>query len=203
MKTTLNEKAEKIKSSINGTAEKSKEAIRDIISSNSKHIGAALDSNSKFIDTIRQKLDQQEIEIDNTIIDTWKRTFGKSIELSEDAIDSIINAYTRQVEFSIDFNTKLIDAIKASSNQGSETVLQFIQESFETSRQLITNSLNEIIDSYNKHTNLALNFNQKFGEVLNVQLESLSKIQENNVKLFSNWTSEWWKTGRDKKEAVV
>jgi len=58
---TLNEKAEKIKSSIKGTAEKSKETIREIIVLNTKHIGEALDSNKKIVDSIKEKLNQQEI----------------------------------------------------------------------------------------------------------------------------------------------
>ena len=114
MKTsTLNEKAEKIKNTIKGTAEKSKETIREIIDSNTKYIGAALDSNKKIIDSIKEKLNQQEI--DDSVTDTLKSTFGKSIELAEDALDSIINSYTRQMELNVDFNTKLVDTIKESN----------------------------------------------------------------------------------------
>jgi hypothetical protein len=201
MKTTINEKAEKIKSNINGTAEKSKEVIREIINSSSKHIGEALDSNSKFVDSIKGKF-QQETGTDNTLTDTLKKAFGKSIELSEETIDSVINGYTRQMEFNIDFNTRLIDAVKESGNQGVEKVLQLIQENFETSRQLTIDNLKETIDSYNKHTNLAINFNKKFGESINAQMEGMFKLQENSVKMFTRWTSEWWKDGREKDTTV-
>ena len=34
-----------------------------------------------------------------------------------------------------------------------------------------------LIDFYNKHTNLAVNFNEKFGESINTHIESLYNIQ--------------------------
>ena len=114
MNTKLNEKSEKIKNSIKGTAEKSKETIREIIASNTKYIGEALDSNKKIVDSIKEKLNHQELE--DSVTDTLKSTFGKSVELAENALDSIINSYTRQMELNVDFNTKLVDAIKESSD---------------------------------------------------------------------------------------
>src|ERR1017187_4002084 len=124
MKTVLNEKAEKIKNTIKGTAEKSKETIREIIDSNTKFIGAALDSNKKIVDGIKEKLNQQEME--DTVTDNLKSTFGKSVELAEDALDSIINSYTRQMEMNVDFNTKLVDAVKEADAKTPEKVLNLI-----------------------------------------------------------------------------
>ncbi len=102
MITTLNEKSEKIKNSIKDTAEKSKETIREIIASNTKSIDSALDSNKKIVDTIKEKFNQKEME--DSVTDTLKGAFGKSVELAEDALDSIINSYTRQMEMNVDFN---------------------------------------------------------------------------------------------------
>lgn len=191
METTLNEKSEKIKKSINGTAEKSKETIRGIIASNTEYIGSALDSNKKMVDSIKEKLNQKEIK--DSVTDTLKGTFGKSVELAEDALDSIINSYTRQMEMNIDFNTKLVDIIKESSNNHYEKMLELIHENFEASHQLTTSNTKEILDFYNKHTNLAINFNQKFGDSINVQIESLFNIQGKGLDKFTNWASEWWK----------
>ena len=84
MNRTLNEKAEKIKSNINGTAKKSKEIIREIIESNTKYIGEALDSNKKIVDSIKEKLDQQEIE--DSVTGTLKQQFGKN--LSSHTVDT-------------------------------------------------------------------------------------------------------------------
>ncbi|MES2394573.1 MAG: hypothetical protein V4549_01135 [Bacteroidota bacterium] len=201
MNITLNEKAEKIKNSIKGTAEKSKETIREIIVSNTKHIGDALDSNKKIVDSIKEKLNQQEIQ--DSVTDTLKSTFGKSVELAEDALDSIINSYTRQMEMNVDFNTKLVDALKESNSTQPEKVLELIHENFEASHQLTIRNTKEILDFYNKHTNLAVNFNEKFGASINAQIESLFNLQSKGLNKFTNWASEWWKQeSKDKKETV-
>ena len=191
METKLNEKSEKIKNSIKNTAEKSREIIREIIASNSKHIDSALDSNKKIVDSIKEKLNQKEIE--DSLTDTLKGTFGKSVELAENALDSIINSYTRQMEMNIDFNTKLVDAVKESSSNQSEKLLELIHENFEASHQLTVKNTKEILDFYNKHTNLAVNFNQKFGDSINAQIESLFNIRSKGLNMFTGWASEWWK----------
>ncbi|MFY9310377.1 MAG: hypothetical protein WAQ28_15130 [Bacteroidia bacterium] len=199
--TTLNEKAEKIKSNIKNTAEKSKETIREIITANTKNIGDALDSNKKIVDSIKAKLNQQEIE--DSVTDTVKSTFGKSVELAEDALDSIINAYTRQMELNVDFNTKLVDALKESTttNENYEKVLKLIHDNFEASYKLTIDNTQEILEFYNKHTNLAVNFNQKFGESINAQIETLFSLQQKGLTKFTTWASEWWKQ-EDKKTTV-
>jgi hypothetical protein len=200
MNSTLNEKAEKIKKTIKGTAEKSKETIREIIVANTKHIGEALDSNKRIVDSIKEKLNQQEIE--DSVTETLKTTFGKSVELAEDALDSIINSYTRQMEMNVDFNTQLVDAIKESNYAQPEKVLKLINENFEASHQLTIRNTKEILDFYNKHTNLAVNFNQKFGESINAQIESLFNLQNKGLNKFTSWASEWWKQEDKKKETV-
>lgn len=198
--TTLNEKAEKIKSNIKNTAEKSKETIREIITANTKNIGDALDSNKKIVDSIKAKLNQQEIE--DSVTETVKNSFGKSVELAEDALDSIINAYTRQMELNVDFNTKLVDAIKENTaNENYEKVLKLIHENFEASYKLTINNTQEILEFYNKHTNLAVNFNQKFGESINAQIETLFSLQQKGLNKFTSWASEWWKQ-EDKKTTI-
>ena len=191
METTLNEKAEKIKEKIKGTAEQSKKTIREIIDTNSKYIGTALESNKKIIDSIKEKLNQQEIE--DTMTGPMKSTFGKSVELAEDALDSIISSYTRQMELNVDFNTKLVDAVKEADAKTPEKVLNLIHENFEASRQLTVKNTKEILEFYNKHTNLAVNFNQKFGESINTQIESLFQIQSKGLSKFTDWASDWWK----------
>lgn len=189
--TLLNEKSEKIKNSIKDTAEKSKQTIREIIDSNSKYIDSALDSNKKIVDSIKKKLDQKEIN--DSLTDTLKDTFGKSVILAEDAIDSIINSYSKQVEWNVDFNTQLIDALKESNGRNPEKVLNLIYENFEASRQLTINNTKDILDLYNKHTNLAVNFNKKFGESITSQVEILSDIQRKGLNKFTEWASDWWK----------
>ncbi len=196
MKSKLNEKAEKIKNNIKGSAQKSKETIREIIASNTKYIGDALDSNKTIVDSIKEKFNQQSIE--DSVSETVKNTFEKSVELAEDALDSIINSYTRQMEMNVDFNTKLVDIIKESNIDNPEKILNLIHENFETSHQMTIDNTKDILNFYNKHTNLALNFSQKFGENINAQIESLFSIQSKGLGRFTGWASEWWKQN-DKK----
>ena len=93
----------------------------------------------------------------------------------------------------VDFNTKLVDAIKESNSDNPEKVLTLIHENFEASRQLTINNTKEILDFYNRHTNLALNFNQKFGDNIKVQIDSLFAIQNKGLNRFTDWASDWWK----------
>jgi len=196
MENTLYEKAEKIKKSINGTAEKSKETIREFIESNNKHVDAALDANTKMVNAIRETF--QEQKLDDSVTDTLKSTFGKSVQLAEDALDSIINAYTRQMELTVDFNTKLVDAIKESNAQNPEKVLNLIHDNFEASRKLTLDNTKEILDFYNKHTNLALNFNKKFADNVNAQIETMFSIQNKGLNRFTSWAADWWKESEKK-----
>ncbi len=196
MERALNEKAEKIKSNIKGSAQKSKDTIREIIDSSTKHMGEALDSNRKIVDSIKEKFNQQKVE--DSVTDTVKNTFKKSVELAEDAMDSIINSYTRQMEMNVDFNTKLVDTIKESNIENPEKILNLIHENFEASHKVTIENTKDILDFYNKHTNLAVNFSQKFGENINAQIESLFSIQSRGLERFTGWASEWWKQN-DKK----
>ena len=196
MEATLNEKAEKIKKTINGTAEKSKEAIREFIEANNKHVDAAVVANGKLLNTIAESLNHQAI--DETVTTNLKNTFGKSVQLAEDALDSIINAYTRQMELTVDFNTKLVDAIKESKSENPEKVLDLIHENFEASRKMTLENTKDLLDFYNKHTNLALNFNKRFADNVQAQIETMFTIQNNGLNRFTSWAADWWKEA-DKK----
>ena len=196
MEATLNDKAEKIKKTINGTAEKSKEAIREFIEANNKHVDAAMTANAKMLNTITESMNHQAI--DETVTTNLKNTFGKSVQLAEDAMDSIINSYTRQMELTVDFNTKLVDAIKESKSESPEKVLELIHENFEASRKMTLENTKELLDFYNKHTNLALNFNKRFAENVQAQIETMFTIQNKGLNRFTSWAADWWKEG-DKK----
>ena len=196
MEATLNEKAENIKKTINGTAEKSKEAIREFIEANNKHVDAAVVANGKLLNTIAESLNHQAI--DETVTTNLKNTFGKSVQLAEDALDSIINAYTRQMELTVDFNTKLVDAIKESKSENPEKVLDLIHENFEASRKMTLENTKDLLDFYNKHTNLALNFNKRFADNVQAQIETMFTIQNKGLNRFTSWAADWWKEA-DKK----
>src|ERR1035437_8704311 len=194
------EKAEKIKKNITGFAEKSKETIRELIGSSSKQMENAMDSNSKLFNSIKKKLDIQEV--DGKVADTVKHTFVKSMELAEDTFDAIINSYTRQMENTVDFNTQLVEAVKESNPKNADKFLELIQENFERSQELNSKNTKEILDFYNKHTNLTLNFNKTFSDNVNAQVEAMLQMQSKSFDKFTNWATDWWKQGTTEKERV-
>lgn len=197
MKNTFSVEAEKIKSDIKETTKKSKETIREFIDANTNNINAAVDSNKKIFDSIKEKLDQQEI--DDSVTDSLKQSFSRTIELAEDTLDSIINSYTKQLEMNVDFNVKLIDAIKESDVENPKKLLALIAENFEASRELTVNNTKEIFDFYNKHTNLALNFNRKFGDNIKAQMEIMFNIHSKSLHGFSDWAIGLWNQQNEKK----
>lgn len=196
---TLVEKSEKIKSSIKAAGEKSKETIREMITQNHQHATNAFDSNKKIVNSIKEKFTQQEM--DDSVTETLKNSFGKSVELAEDTLDSIINSYTRQMEMNVDFNTQLVEVVKEHGAKQPAKVLEVIHDNFEKSRQMTINNTKEILDFYHKHTNLAVNFNRKFSESIQAQIEQLFSIQNKGLNRFTGWASEWWKQdGKAKSE---
>jgi hypothetical protein len=194
------EKAEKIKKNIAGFAEKSKETIRELIGSSSKQMENAMDSNTKIFDSIKKKLDIQEV--DGKVADTVKHTFVKSMELAEDTFDAIINSYTRQMAHTVDFNTQLVEAVKESNPKNADKFLELIQKNFESSQELNSKNTKEILEFYNKHTNLTLNFNKAFADNVNAQVEAMFQIQSKGFDRFTNWASDWWKQVPDEKKNI-
>lgn len=193
------EKAERIKKNISGFAEKSKETIRELIGSSSKQMENAIDSNEKIFNSIKKKLDIQDV--DGKVADTVKHTFVKSLELAEDTFDAIINSYTRQIEHTVDFNTQLVEAVKESNPKNADKFLELIQKNFERSQELNSKNTKEILEFYNKHTNLTLNFNKTFSDNVNAQVEAMFHIQSRGLDKFTNWASDWLKQGNGEKES--
>ena len=196
---STHEKAEKIKKNITGFAEKSKETIRELIGASSKQMETALDANAKIFEGIKKNLHMQEV--DEKVTGTLKHTFVKSVELAEDAYDAIINSYTRQMELTVDFNSKLVEAVKESNVDNADRFLELIHENMEASQKLTAENTKEILEFYNKHTNLALNFNTKFADNVNSQVDAMFEIQKKSLQRFTGWAQEWWKQP-DEKEKV-
>lgn len=191
MATNINEKADKIKSNINGYAEKSKETIHEMIDSSTKQMEDAMDSGSRVLKTFGEKFSGQKI--DDSVSETLKQTFAQSVELAEDTYDAIVNSYTRQMELTVDFNTKLVEAVKEGNPLNAEKFLDLIHENFESTQKLSLQNTKEILDFYNRHTNLAVNFNTKFAKSATTQIEMLMGMQSKSLERFTNWASEWWK----------
>jgi hypothetical protein len=106
------------------------------------------------------------------------------------------------MKHTVDFNTRLVDAVKESNPKNADKFLELIQENFESSQELNNKNTKEILEFYNKHTNLTLNFNKTFSDNVNAQVEAMLQMQSKSFDKFTNWATDWWKQGTTEKERV-
>ncbi|MGP8217247.1 MAG: hypothetical protein ACLQQ4_16890 [Bacteroidia bacterium] len=202
MKNTISKQAETLRKSIDNVSQNSKESIKTLIDSNSKQFDAALENNKKTFDSISKLL--YEKELDPSLVGSFKTTFGKGIKLSEDVIDSIIDSHTKRIDLSIDFTSRFMDIIKnedLNTKEGINKLVDLVKENFDKSTELSMNNMEKIVSVYNDHLNLALNFNKKFADNINSQIESMFKLQKKNINTFlaNEMVTEWWKAITEEK----
>jgi hypothetical protein len=194
MREVLNNYAEKLKRNIETISRESKETIRTIIENNSRQVSEGLRNNQELIDFMKENLSVKELT--PSIISNINRTFVCSVEMSEEVIDRIIDAHTRQIDLTIEFNTSLIDIIKEegfADHKQADKLLKLAEQNFISSIQLSNSNMKDIIYSYNKHINVALNFNKKLVEDINAQIDDLLKLQNKNMTSFYSLISDWVK----------
>ncbi|HWY98478.1 MAG TPA: hypothetical protein VNY36_05270 [Bacteroidia bacterium] len=196
MKNTINKQAEILKKSIDSVSKNSKESIKTLIESNTKHFDSAVESNKKTFDSISKLL--YEKEIDPSIISAFKAIFGKGFKLSEDVIDSIIDSHTERIDLSIDFTAKFMELVKSedlNKKEGVNGLIELVKENFNQSTGLSMRNMEKFVSIYNEHLNLALNFNKKFADNINSQVESMFRLQKRNFNTFFSLDSvtNWWK----------
>lgn len=198
MKTSVIDHAEKLKQNISIVSDNSKKNIRAMVGSASKEFETALNLNKKLIESLEKQIYNGDFA-NISLISEVKKTFGNSVELSEEAIDYIIDIYNDQLQSNIDINMELMKTIKNQyfeDKEAEEELMQVIEKNFEK----ITNQLNEntkkVTDIYNKHINLSINFNKKFSENINSQLKMLNGFQNRNQDSFT----EWWKSAKEEVE---
>jgi len=197
MKNTITKQTETLKKSIDSASKNSKESIKSVIESNTKQFDSAIESNKKAFDSISKML--YEKEMDPSIVTSFKTTFVKSIKLSEDAIDSVIDSHTKRIDLSIDFMTKFMEIMNnedISTAEGKEKLIGLVKDSFEQSAELSMRNMEKIIAVYNEHLNHALNFNKKFADTINSQIISMFKLQKRSIDSFYDidMVTEWWKS---------
>jgi hypothetical protein len=206
MKNTITEKAEKIKTIVEESASKSREVMQDIISLNSRYLDQALDSNKAIVDKLREQIEGPDK--DSPILENIRKAFGKSVELSEETIDSILDSYNKQLKLSQDHTTRILEALKETTLNGqdrkvADKLMKMVQENFEETLKMLESNRASLIDSYNKHINLALNFNQKFGESITAQMDVYQELQTKSFEAFGSMVTEWWKLPDNKKQQSV
>ena len=195
-KTAHNGHAETLKETIEEVSQRSKETIRSIIDSSSRRFESALDANNKFMESLEKQIFSKELA-DGSIASEVKKTFGNTVELSEEAIDTIIDIQSEQLKSEIEFNEKLMERIREidfSDKEDREELLGVMDDSLkETSQRLIENT-KRITDIYNKHINLTVNFNERFSKNINERVQMLNRFQDRNVDVFNEWAQHWLRT---------
>ena len=185
MKKTLTKQAETLKNKIDSTSEKSKETIKKLIETNSKQFDSALEASTKAYTPISETLYEQDM--DASMISTFRSTFGKSLKLSEEVIDTVIDSHTRRIDLSIDFTTKMIETLQTedfSKAEGIEKLMTLLKENFNKSTELSVQNMEKMVTEYNNHLNLGLNFNEKISNNISAQLSAMVKLQKKNIDGF-------------------
>lgn len=195
MKNVTDNYSDKFKENIELVSEKSKKSIHDIIDSSSRQFETVLDVNNTFIESLEKQVLNKDFK-NNSLISEVKKSFSDSAELSEEAIDTIIDIQSKQLKSTIDFNSKLIEAIKnigTSDNKAVKEVLDLVNKNIEESSNQSIENAKKITAIYNKHLNLALNFNKQFSAGINSQMQMLNEMQNRNIESFNHWVEKWWK----------
>jgi hypothetical protein len=52
--------------------------------------------------------------------------------------------------------------------------------------------MKKIVDVYNRHLNLSVNFNKSFSKNINSQVDTMIKLQTKGLQAYSNWVANWW-----------
>ena len=200
MRTSVNDHADKLKQNIISVSDNSKETIRKMIGSASKDFENALDLNKELIESIEKQIYNGAYS-NPSLISEVKKTFGNSVELSEEAIDYIIDIHNDQLQSNIDTNLELMDTIKNQDFEDKENrleLIKIIEKNFEKITKQLNENTKKITDMYNKHLNLSINFNKKFSENITSQLQMLNGFHNKNLESMT----EWWKTAKEEVEVL-
>lgn len=203
-KKSHNGSAGTLKENIDAISKKSKETIRNIIDSSSKQFEKAFEHNRFFVETLEKQALIKDMT-DGTILSELKNAFNGSVELSEEAIDAIIDIQSAQLQAAIEFNGKLTEVIKniqVTEPSDRDELLEIISTNFEESTERLFENAKKMTDIYHKHISLTSNFNERFAQNINHQIQALARFQNKNVNMFNDWASHWWKTAQ-REEAMV
>lgn len=200
MKTQIIDHAEKLKQNINIVSDNSKKNIRSLIGNATKEFDSALDLNKKLIESLEKQIYNGDFA-NTSLLSEVKKTFGTSVELSEEAIDYIIDIYNEQLQSNIDNNMELMNTINNQyfeDKEVEEELVKVIEKNFEKITSQLNENTKKVTDIYNKHINLSINFNKKFSDNINSQLKMLNGFHSRNQESFT----EWWKTAKDEVNAL-
>ncbi|MGP8216571.1 MAG: hypothetical protein ACLQQ4_13475 [Bacteroidia bacterium] len=185
MKNTLNQQTEMLKKNMETVSQKSKESIKNLVDANTESFNSAFEANNKTFSSISKAL--YDNELDPAIARNIRSAYAKGLKLSEDTIDSIIDAHTKNLGLSVDFTTKFVDAIRQQdlgTDEGVENLLNLVQENLDKTTKLSFDNMQKFASVYNDHLNLALNFNKQFADIFSAQIDAMFNLQKKNLAPF-------------------
>lgn len=185
----------KIEINDESVSKKSRETIGKIIDTSTKQLKNAVEKNKHFVQSIEKQIFNGELK-DNYMVSDVNRTFRDSVEISEKAIDSIIDMQAEQLQSTIDFNKKLTESLKNLYYTDKEAITDMIgllRQNYEEATDRLIENTKKMSEIYNQHVNLAINFNERFSGNINHQLQILNRYTSKTADLISEWPYQWWK----------
>jgi len=203
MKNNLAKQTEELKKNVDKVSHSSKETIKTLIDSNTKQFGLILDANKKTFESISKLL--KEKSVDPALTNAITSTFSKSIKLSEETIDSVIDSHSKRIAQSINFVSRFTEILKSddiTSKEGVSKLLDLAKDNLETSTALTMENIEKMVQAYSEHLNLALAFNRKFAENIQTYVNSLVHNQKRSSDMFpyGDVAFDWWKKAEEKEK---
>ena len=159
--------------------------MKEIIPTRSEKANEAISYSNIFGDFVLQVNEE-------VAANSLKNIFSKSIELSENTLDSIISTYYQQMEVTVDFNSNVENAVRELNPDNADKLLKVIRHYFDKSWKTTVDNTKKVMESYSVHTNLASKISEKFETIMELQAKNINQLQ--STELHPNeWSSEWWK----------
>ena len=199
---SIAEQLESLKMQIDKASANAKENIWSIIASCTRSYGKAIDANKKYMDELRKKLREQNIEI--SFFEEISGEFFSSLDVLDDVIDTIIDSYIRRTNQISEYYTKSLEILSktdVTENIHFEEFLKLLQNNFEQSIEHSTQDIEKIADIYNSHLALTENINKSFCKnIINSQVNAIAKLQFKEPQANNEWLTNWWEKNSEKSE---
>lgn len=200
-KHAFSEQIEEFKEQLDGASKNVKDNIRSIIASCTGSYEKAVEANKKYVDELREHLKGQHM--DAAIFDGITDAFVRSVDVSDDVIDTIIESHMRRTNRIAEYHRKNLEALNkayATDNMNYEDFLKLSEKNFEESIEQSNQDMKKIVDVYNKNLNLSVNFNKTFSKNINTQIDTMVKLHNKNMEGYTNWTFDWWNNGSENRK---
>lgn len=174
-------KSEKNKKQMDSKVKKTKEVIPGMNNHSKKEFAKVLHSKKEIVNSIKQKLDQQEIE--DFFVDTLESPIQNVIEPVKETVDPSMNLFDNDpVE-----NGFTTEPTGTTAENNPSTLLESLQENFEKTQQLTINNAKEYFNLFTQNT---VNINQQLLESMHTRIENVFNLHMQRLDTYQKWISE-------------